>query len=371
MSVSKINYNDNQEIYIIVDPISEINKDDFRKYLDFDSPYFLKCEFDNEKVFSLYYKYEKRISLKQFLSQVVSADEAIDFLKSLTKAYMVAQEAGMNTNHILLSINSIFYDIDSRQVSCIYIPTIEGVLPTRPLRLFIKEILVNMVYGEADDMAWLGNTIRYINSNRSLDYNDFVQFLETQKSAEETADEEMANEEPNAAEDSLEAPSEDIVIEEDLPEEDEPVLESIPVAESVDALKAEPKEADEPVDSEEVIVVEDLSDQTPDEETAEVGEDEVVMASIVRRSNHQAFDICSGENHIGKSSANEICIDDNAAISRVHAVITSKDGKFSIRDNGSTNHTFVNGVLLQGDAERNLSGGDRILLGNEELIFKI
>ena len=48
MSVSKVNFNDKNEAFIIIDPINEVNKDDFKKYLDLDSPFFLKCEFEND-----------------------------------------------------------------------------------------------------------------------------------------------------------------------------------------------------------------------------------------------------------------------------------------------------------------------------------
>ena len=36
MSVSKINFNDRQEAYILVEPISEIDRSDFKTYLDLD-----------------------------------------------------------------------------------------------------------------------------------------------------------------------------------------------------------------------------------------------------------------------------------------------------------------------------------------------
>ena len=198
MSVSKINFNDSNEAYIVVEPISDIDREDFKTYLDLDSPSFLKCEFENGKAFTLYYGYGKRITLKQFLSHVVEKNEAINFLKSLTRAYIEAEGYGMNTNHILLGINSIFYNEESGQVSCVYVPVNEGVLPARPLRLFLKEMLVNIVYSEEDDMTWLGNTIRYISRNRQLSYQDFYEFLQTQ---EELDKEPVSEAEPETAQD--------------------------------------------------------------------------------------------------------------------------------------------------------------------------
>ena len=260
MSVSKINFNDSNEAYIVVEPISDIDREDFKTYLDLDSPSFLKCEFENGKAFTLYYGYGKRITLKQFLSHVVEKNEAINFLKSLTRAYIEAEGYGMNTNHILLGINSIFYNEESGQVSCVYVPVNEGVLPARPLRLFLKEMLVNIVYSEEDDMTWLGNTIRYISRNRQLSYQDFYEFLQTQ---EELDKEPVSEAEPETAQEEIMEPETE---QEMTPEDDlsdlKSVLESIPAAESVNTLKFDSKEELE-------IAPEETATETAEEETTE------------------------------------------------------------------------------------------------------
>ena len=179
MSVSKINFNEDNEALIVVDPISEIDKKEFKKYLDVDSPFFLRTEFENDKAFTLFYSFENRITLKQLLAQEFNKEEALSLLKSLTEVFMVVEKHDLNPDHVLLGINSVFYDEANRQISCVYVPVKEGVLPVRPLRLFLKEMLVNMLYAQDADMTWLGNVIRYISSNRSLDYRKFYAFLES------------------------------------------------------------------------------------------------------------------------------------------------------------------------------------------------
>ena len=61
----------------------------------------------------------------------------------------------------------------------------------------------------------------------------------------------------------------------------------------------------------------------------------------------------------------------NGAVSRVHAIITSKDGVYYIKDNKSTNHTYVNGKILDEGDEELLTHDSKIMLGNEEFIFKL
>ena len=75
---------------------------------------------------------------------------------------------------------------------------------------------------------------------------------------------------------------------------------------------------------------------------------------------------------IGKASMGvDYTIKDNGAISRVHAIITSKDGVYSIKDNKSTNHTFVNGKILDDNESADLTNDSKIVLGDEEFIFKL
>lgn len=60
----------------------------------------------------------------------------------------------------------------------------------------------------------------------------------------------------------------------------------------------------------------------------------------------------------------------NGAISRVHAIITAKDGDYYIKDNKSTNHTFVNGKVIAEGEDELLTNDCKIMLGDEEFVFK-
>lgn len=75
---------------------------------------------------------------------------------------------------------------------------------------------------------------------------------------------------------------------------------------------------------------------------------------------------------IGKASRGvDYTVSGNGAISRQHAVIVQKDGVCFIKDNKSTNHTYVNGKAIEEGAEEILTHDSMIKLGDEEFIFKI
>jgi hypothetical protein len=70
---------------------------------------------------------------------------------------------------------------------------------------------------------------------------------------------------------------------------------------------------------------------------------------------------------IGRAEDNTIVLDDES-ISGIHAEIIQDNGAYVLRDRGSTNGTFVNGVQI---FESTLAPGDSLTLGNVSLEFAV
>ena len=70
--------------------------------------------------------------------------------------------------------------------------------------------------------------------------------------------------------------------------------------------------------------------------------------------------------HIGRGETCELTLA-STHVSRIHAIITSANGCYLIRDNKSTNGTFVNGVRIESQA---LNDGDRIGIGQIEIRYR-
>ncbi len=93
---------------------------------------------------------------------------------------------------------------------------------------------------------------------------------------------------------------------------------------------------------------------------------------LVRSKNNEQIILDKPIFRIGKEkSFVDYFIGDNTAISRSHANVITREEKFFILDTNSTNHTFVNGVMIQSNTEIEINHGDRIRLGNEEFEFKL
>ncbi|MCE5313715.1 MAG: FHA domain-containing protein [Armatimonadota bacterium] len=77
----------------------------------------------------------------------------------------------------------------------------------------------------------------------------------------------------------------------------------------------------------------------------------------------QILDIPQGTAIIGREATNHVALTNDSTTSRRHAVITSAGGEFMIRDEGSSNGTFVNGARI---TEQKLTSGDEIQIGGSK-----
>lgn len=71
---------------------------------------------------------------------------------------------------------------------------------------------------------------------------------------------------------------------------------------------------------------------------------------------------------IGRESDNDVVVDNKLA-SRHHALIQKIKNVYFIKDVGSTNGTFLNGVKIPADKYVKLAPGDKITIGNMNLVI--
>ena len=92
---------------------------------------------------------------------------------------------------------------------------------------------------------------------------------------------------------------------------------------------------------------------------------------LIRETTKERSMITKNVFKIGKANRGvDYTVSGNGAISRQHAIITKKDDGYYIKDNKSTNHTYVNDVELEDGQEVLLENNSRIRLGDEEFQFK-
>ncbi len=93
---------------------------------------------------------------------------------------------------------------------------------------------------------------------------------------------------------------------------------------------------------------------------------------LIRTNNEERIMITKQTFKIGKASFGmDYTVTDNGAISRNHCMILAKDGVYYIRDNKSTNHTYVNGEMVETGRDVLLTHESKIVIADEEFLFKL
>ncbi len=93
---------------------------------------------------------------------------------------------------------------------------------------------------------------------------------------------------------------------------------------------------------------------------------------LIRAKNNEKINLNKPVFRIGKEKSYvDYFISDNTAISRSHANFITREGEYFVTDTNSTNHTYVNGVMIQSNVETKLAHGDKVRLANEDFEFKL
>lgn len=99
---------------------------------------------------------------------------------------------------------------------------------------------------------------------------------------------------------------------------------------------------------------------------------QITYPYLIRKNSFDRMDINKPVFRIGKErSYVDYFVADNNAISRIHADIITKNNSFFVKDENSTNGTYVNGNRLSPNEEVQVFDGDIITFANEEFEFHI
>ena len=94
------------------------------------------------------------------------------------------------------------------------------------------------------------------------------------------------------------------------------------------------------------------------------------FASLTRQVTGEKIELGKPSFVLGKNpEKSDYAVADNTNISRVHAVITTRNGRYYVMDQNSTNGTFINGRIIKAGQETEILPGDCLMLANEEFIF--
>ena len=309
-----------------------------------------------------YYDITGRVPLRSQLNKVMTKREAIALFASVADALLYGMEKHINPKFILLDSDLVYVSEETGSLRFICVPAVNHGLQIKPLRSYIRELLVNMQYDGDENLEYIGKIINYLNQNKKLNPADFIDFL-----------------------DSLEQESDGPVAAFSVPADagrmaPKPEPDMIPL-ESLAAAKAAESAAD--------IEVPGLSlDERPYKEDNDLNIPEIRLEEapapkkepeyempqsypyLIRKKNGEKVVINKDEFKVGKiPGMADFLLTDNPAVSRMHAIIHKIDGAYYICDNYSTNATFLNGEQLEAGKNYILLNGVRVSFANDEFTY--
>lgn len=87
---------------------------------------------------------------------------------------------------------------------------------------------------------------------------------------------------------------------------------------------------------------------------------------VIRGAQHQFHDMVGERTSLGAHADNDVVIEGDRGVSRFHCTITTRSGKYLVKDRGSRRGVFVNGTRVE---QAELTYGDRLRLGETVVIF--
>jgi len=191
--------------------------------------------------------------------------------------------------------------------------------------------------------------------------------LANEKAIDEELSDELSDEKATDEELNDEASEQEVV-----DDEDEPKLKKNVKVNRASVVMNNRNEWQDEVEDEDVVSNSILSQTVGTTGVLKAVELPKANPYLIRINTEERIMITKQNFKIGKASMGvDYTVKGNSAVSRVHAVISSKDDIYYVRDNKSTNHTFVNGKILDGGESELLTHDCKIVLGDEEFVFKL
>ncbi len=299
------------------------------------------------------------IPLSKYFDCVVSKSMFLDFVYEIARIIKTCEVNKLDVNNLDLQKDRIFLDPNTLRVKCVFWPLVNNQKGATP-NVFLRQLPAELNFNPFENKGYLDTYLSYFNSMNPFSANGFeklVSELAGKKSAEGSK---KVTSESKADKNTQGFHQNKDNIEYDpfaTMEPEKPVKKQ----ESEIQMETDPYES--------TMMFDEF------ERTRALGKEEYsepVFPQILRTKTKEAVAMMKPVIKIGTDA--KICdfvVTGNNFISRRHAEILRKNGKYYVVDCKSTNFTFLNGKQLISLEETELELGDIIRLANEDFLFDI
>ena len=314
-------------------------------------------------------------SLEVMLRQTLKKADVLAILKGLLCAFEIGA-AGVQICYLVRDLNYIYVDPESKAVKCIMVPVKQDPLGQSDIPDFFRNIVSHMRFDEADKDDYVARILTLINTDHysNMKLKGLVDAEMEKLGLFYTRDEGLKKEADTTP--APEVQNQNVKVNrvgvmnnmrpQGMPAMGQPMGQPVPPMGGQRPPMGQP------------MMGQPMMGQMPRPQAPQMQNGNLMgqlggarpIPHFVRKSTGEIINITKPEFIIGKSKTKaDYAIENNSAISREHCIVIQRDGVNYIKDNNSTNHTYVNGVELQPGKEVLLKHKTEVRLGDEEFTF--
>ncbi len=333
------------------------------------------------------------ITVSELLKSTVSMDEIITVADTVMNVFEDAESWLISPESVITDFDLMFYDEENRKLHMCIMPFVSEYSGTGTPEEFLRKFIREVKFDSSENCEYIGKMLGYLNSCSQFSISEFRKITggyspeksctaEIPQPAEKICEEKETERSERISSAVSEPPVRrnymmpadglaDCEDEYSEPENRQGFLSRLFGKPKKDSDRNEfsfPESGNYGCDSNgEIIFPEAYGNET-------------VVLKRSRESSPYLLRVCSNEKieltrnrfRIGTEKKSvDYCIDDNCAVSRVHAEILKKHNAFYITDRNSTNHTYVDNQIVKKGREIKIQNSSRIKLADEEFVFCI
>lgn len=338
------------------------------------------------------------ISAEQYFKDIISKYAFLDFAYRLTQIIKSCDKNMISANNLDLQTDRIFMDLTDRSIKCIYWPVVNNQC-SEPPQTFLKKLPSLVMIDKNEDVSYMETYTKFFEGFNSFSINSFERLLLTLQGKDSASSRSSSGipSEGNAKrkKDDTIPTSSDVI-------EYDPVSEAMKTQSPYSELDRE-NSGGSVVCSSCGAVCEAAANfcsvcgnklnrpeggaRTGKPGSASAGSEPNGLGEygsegpgnykrsyplITRIKTGEAFYVDKPAFRIGTDREKcDLFVNDNSFISRNHAEILTRAGRYYIADNHSTNGTFIDGSMIPRESMAELNDGSVIQLANEVFVFTL
>ena len=289
---------------------------------------------------SVIYTCPANINLTDRLKKAISKYDFFFMIEQIVIMVEDVYNNGLNVNSVRFNMDDVYINEMTKEMDFIYFPIVGG-QESADIVGFIENIIYTMTPVINEDTNYISRFMYYVRSFHGFNGNAIEKYI----SREERA---VVNVLKNKAVTMQQTMQQQIMQQQTMQQQ---IMQQV-MQGSMDGTT---------VLSDDGISVQQIQQMQPVN---------YHFASLTRQVTGEKIELGKPSFVLGKNpEKSDYAVADNTNISRVHAVITMRNGRYYVMDQNSTNGTFINGRIIKAGQETEILPGDCLMLANEEFIF--